>query len=955
MSASMDKQLTGTAAYRRLVGYTRGYRKFFIFAIIGMIVYSFAEMKMASFIQVLVDEAFIAENRETIRRIPLILGLIVLGRSAGTLFANYFMSWVSRGVIKGLRSDMFRQLLRLPSRFYDKSSSGQIISEFSFNVEQIAEATTTVITTLIQDTLLVAFLLWYMFTTNARLSMVLFVAVPLTAVLVYGVSFRFRKVSRRIQQSVGKVTHVVNETVDSHQVVKVFGGEYNEKSNFESANERNFQQNMKLSLTKAGSSAMIQFLSGVALIGIVYLATSGLVGDVQAGVFSAFIVAMARMAPPLKHLTNINVQLQKGIAAAQSIFEMLDHEPEHDYGQRQIERAKGRLEYRNVTFAYDNGKGPVLHDVSFVAEPGKTVALVGRSGGGKSTIVKLIPRFYDIEQGEILLDGYDIKDYKLSELRNQIAFVSQHVTLFNDTIANNIAYGSLGDATREEIVAAARAAYAMDFIEKMPEGLDTLVGEDGVLLSGGQRQRIAIARALLKDAPILILDEATSALDSESEQYIQNALENLVRNRTTIVIAHRLSTVEKAHKIIVLDNGRIEESGTHKKLISRGGQYASLYNLQFNLGEASRLPEAEPQALPDADFDADILPAYDRNFIADRPGASIWERMWYGSHPVAQLLAPLGYLFHMLAGVRRWLYRAGVLASQRFTVPVIVIGNITVGGTGKTPLVIWMANYLKRQGYRPGIISRGYKGKSREWPLSVSADSDPKIVGDEAALIVRRTHCPMMVGPDRREAVNRLLTENDCDIVISDDGLQHYALRRDIEIVVADGARGFGNGMLLPAGPMREPKSRLKSVDYIVTNGATLPDAYPMYVKGEQLINLKSESDVEKLRSWAGRKVHAVAAIGNPQRFFDLLRYAGLHVIEHPFQDHHGFTLNDLVFDEPLPVVMTEKDAVKCLKFLDQLDAGKFWYIPVTAKLPKEFGARLSHHIETLLNEQKAA
>ncbi|HEX7025845.1 MAG TPA: lipid A export permease/ATP-binding protein MsbA [Gammaproteobacteria bacterium] len=951
----MDKQSTGTAVYRRLFGYTKGYRKFFLFAIIGMIVYSFAEMQMAAFIEVLVDEAFIAENQETIRSIPLILGLIVLGRSGGTLFANYFMSWVSRGVIKQLRSDMFRQLLHLPTRFYDKASSGQIISQFSFNVEQVAEATTTVITTLIQDSLLVAFLLWFMFATNAKLSLVLFVAVPLTAVLVYGISFRFRKVSRRIQQSVGKVTHVVNETVDSHQVVKVFGGEHNEKSNFEGANERNFQQNMKLSLTKAVSGALIQFLSGVALIGIVYLATSGWVGEVDAGVFSAFIVAMARMAPPLKHLTNINVQLQKGIAAAQSIFEMLDEEPEQDHGRQKIERAKGRLEYRNVTFSYECSKGPVLHNISFTAEPGKTIALVGRSGGGKSTIVKLVPRFYDVDQGEILLDGHNIKEYKLSELRNQIAFVSQHVTLFNDTIANNIAYGRLGDASREEIVAAAKSAYAMDFIEKLPEGLDTLVGEDGILLSGGQRQRLAIARALLKDAPILILDEATSALDSESEQYIQNALENLVKNRTTIVIAHRLSTVENADKIIVLDNGRIEESGTHKKLIGRGGQYASLYNLQFNLGETTKVPEDEVQSQLDADFESDDLPGYGRNFIFDRPGASFWERMWYGSHPAAQLLAPFGYLFHMLASARRWLYRAKILSSQRFNVPVVVVGNITVGGTGKTPLVIWLANYLKRQGYRPGIISRGYKGKSKQWPLAVSADSDPRIVGDEAALIVRRTHCPMVIGPDRREAVNRLLSENDCDIVISDDGLQHYALRRDIEIVVADGARGFGNGMLLPAGPMREPKSRLKSVDYIVTNGATLPDAYPMYVKGEQLVNLVKESKTEKLKTWAGKKVHAVAAIGNPQRFFDLLRYAGLHVVEHPFPDHHEFHMNDLVFEEPLPIVMTEKDAVKCRQFLDRFDADKFWYIPVTAKLPKEFGTRLSRHIETLLNEQKTA
>jgi tetraacyldisaccharide 4'-kinase len=660
---------------------------------------------------------------------------------------------------------------------------------------------------------------------------------------------------------------------------------------------------------------------------------------------------MVRMAPPLKHLANLNAQLQKGVAAAQAIFQMLDEESEHDSGKRRLNGVAGRLEYRDVGFAYDKQKGSVLHEISFTVESGETVALVGRSGSGKSTIAKLLPRFYDIHQGEILLDGHNIQAYKLKDLRNQIAFVSQHVTLFNDTIANNIAYGRLGKSSREDIIAAARAAYAMDFIERLPEGLDTLVGEDGVLLSGGQRQRLAIARALLKDAPVLILDEATSALDTESEKHIQGAIDNLVKNRTTIVIAHRLSTVEKADKILVLDGGVVVESGTHRQLLKQGGQYASLYNLQFNLGDAKPAETEVIIAKPVIDIDDDeLVPSYDRDFINDRTGISIWEKMWYGHHPLAQLLAPVGYLFHMLASIRRWMYRTGMLASYRFRAPIIVVGNITVGGTGKTPLVIWLASLLKRQGYKPGIISRGYKGKSDHWPLHVTAESDPHEVGDEAAMIVRRTQCPMMIAPDRPLAVKHLLEETDCDVVISDDGLQHYALHRDIEIVVADGARGFGNGMLLPAGPMREPKSRLKTVDYIVTNGATLPNAYAMYVKGDSLVSLHDENETRKLTEWSEEQVNAVAAIGNPQRFFDLLRYAGLHVIEHQFKDHYEFRLRDLLYKNDLPVIMTEKDAIKCHRFIEKLEPGKFWYIPVTARLPKDFAAKLKQDIESYFN-----
>ena len=939
---SVNQSLSPNAAYRRLFGYTKGFRRFFLYAFIGMAIYSLAEMQMARFVQTLIDDVFVTRNEQIINSILIMLVFIVLGRSLGHLIQIYFMSAVSRGVILTLRKDMFRKLLVLPLSFYDKSSTGEVISSFSFNVEQIADSITTAITTIVQDTILIVFLVGLMVYTNARLSLVLFLLLPLAAIIIYGVSSRFRKYSRRIQQTIGRVTHIVNETVDGHQVVKIFGGERQERSKFAIANQHNYQQNMRLTLTRALTAAMVQLIAGAALLGVIYLSVSGWVGDVSPGDFSLFLVAMARMAPPLKHWTNLNAQMQRGIAAAISIFELLDEEPEQDTGSLELNQAKGRIDFKNVSFGYDPNKGGVLNNINFNVKPSETVALVGRSGSGKSTIVKLLPKFYEVNQGEILLDGKNINRYALRNLRNQIAYVGQNITLFNDTIANNIAYGGSIEASREDIVAAAKAANAMDFIDQMPEGLDTIVGEDGILLSGGQRQRLAIARALLKDSPILILDEATSALDTESEQMIQAAIDNLVKDRTTIVIAHRLSTVENADRILVLDNGSIVESGTHDKLLEKDQQYASLYKLQFNTGVSSDHQAAIEKESPIINY-----PIAGQDFLSDRPQTTIWERMWYGYHPFAQLLAPIGYFFNIAVSIRRWFYRRGLIRSNKFDVPVIVVGNITVGGTGKTPLVIWLANHLKSMGFKPGIISRGYRGRSKKWPLIVTADTSTKLAGDEAAMIVSRTGCPMVIGPDRIKDVRLLLDKYDCNIVISDDGLQHYKLGRNIEIVVADGTRGFGNGLMLPAGPMREPKSRLKEVDYIVTNGAYLPNSFPMKVTGDSLVSFSS-SISEPLVAWSDRTVHAVAAIGNPERFFTALRDAGMQIIEHRFEDHFSFSKRDIMFGDSLPVVMTEKDAVKCKTLVNSELAGQYWYLPVTAFVSEEFKDDFNKRIREL-------
>ncbi len=940
---------SGYQTYKRLLGFAVPYRPYFLLAVLGMEIYIVAQAKLTAIVQVIIDEIFIAKDMEVLQGVLLTLIVIGISRSLGALVSDYFMAMVGRGLIKSLRHEMFDKILHMPVAKFDKSSTGELLSIFTYNSEQVAESATTAITSAIRDTFMVIALIIVMVNLNARLTAMFFVTIPVIAAIVYMVSARFRKVSRRIQRTMGEVSHIVDESIEGHQVVKLFGGQKLESISFKMANDQNYRQHLKLVLTRGVSGFIIQFLAVFTMAAIVFVATAGYFGEVSAGVFSSFIMALVAMFPSLKHITDINPMLQRGIAAAESIFELLDTPNEQDSGTKSLVNVKGNIDFKNISFEYDNTAGEVLHNVNFTVKYGQTLALVGRSGSGKSTIVKLVPRFYAVDSGEILIDGVNINNYILKDLRGQISYVGQHVTLFNDTIANNIAYGCLEHKSRIEITAAAEMAHAMEFIQQLPEGMDTLVGENGLLLSGGQRQRLAIARAILKDSPILILDEATSALDTESERKIQAAIDNLVKDRTTIVIAHRLSTVENADQIIVLDNGRIVESGTHDDLLEKDEQYASLYKLQFNTGDSS-----SHQSLIEAESPVINYPIAGQDFLADRPQSTSWENLWYGYHPFAQLLAPIGYLFNIAVSIRRWFYKRGLFRSKRFKVPVIVVGNVTVGGTGKTPLVIWLAKYLKKRGYKPGIISRGYKGKSKTWPLVVTADTSVEVAGDEAAMIVARTDCPMVIGPDRKKDVRLLLDKYDCDIVISDDGLQHYALARDIEIVVADGSRGFGNGLMLPAGPMREPKSRLKEVDYIVTNGAHLPNSYPMSVAGSDLISLVGLAS-EPLSKWSNQTVHAVAAIGNPERFFDALRDAGIQVIEHRFEDHYCFVEKDIVFGDGLPVIMTEKDAVKCKSLIESERAGQYWYLPVTATVADDFIQKLDQHVGKIIDGKKAA
>lgn len=567
--------------YRRLIGYALPHWKIFLVSALTMVVYAATDTGFAALMKPMLDDSFVARDKDAIRNIPLLLMGLFLVRGITGFISSYGMNWVGRHVIQVLRGEMFARLLQLPNGYYDNNATGQLVSKLIYNVEQVSQASTNAITILIRDSLTVIFLLAWMFYISGWLSMLFLIVGPILAVLTRYVTRRYRKISRRIQDSMAEVTEIASEAIEGQKVVKAFGAQAYEQQQFDTVNRKNAGLQMKHIATSAAAVPFTQFLAASVLSGVIYLATlDPMMDKISPGGFVSFIAAMMLLMPCLKRLSTVNAALQRGIAAAEGIFRMLDEPAETDTGTRTLERARGEIEFKNISFRYKPDQAPVLNDLSFRMEPGQMIALVGPSGSGKSTLAGLLPRFYDVQQGAILLDDVDTREYRLADLRKQIALVSQDVVLFNDTIANNIAYGR-PEISRADIERAAQMAHAQEFIQKLPQGFDTPVGEKGVLLSGGQRQRLAIARALLKDAPILILDEATSALDTESERAIQTALETLMQGRTTLVIAHRLSTVEKADQILVIEGGAIVEAGRHAELLAKEGRYAALYRMQF--------------------------------------------------------------------------------------------------------------------------------------------------------------------------------------------------------------------------------------------------------------------------------------------------------------------------------------------------------------------------------------
>jgi len=601
---------SGFQTYLRLLRYVGRYWLAFVISVLGLFMHSAAEIAFVDLLGYITDTVGAMNSAQGTASslpsagitssianavygspnlvdgaivIPLFLIAISVLRGIGYLVGSYGLAYVSNFLVHALRTDILAKYLHLPSDFFNRSMSGHLVSVVTFNVQQVTEAGTRAIKTLLQQGSLVLGLMGYLFYINWKLTLFFIAVMPFIAFLVSVVSKRFRMISKRIQSAMGDVTHVTQEVVNGHQEVRMFGGAKVEQARMDLASHNNRRQNMKMAFTEGLSNPLVMMIVSLAFAAITaFMLSPSILSSMTAGSFITFLVASGMLVKPIRQLTEINSAIQRGIAAAQSIFEVLDADSEIDAGSIEVRSAKGQFEFCDLSFSYQGSEKQVLSDINFKVDAGQTVALVGSSGSGKSSLVNLIPRFYNLEQGSILLDGNNINEYSLSSLRQQIAIVSQKVTLFNGSIFSNIAYGDLAGKSVEQVKAAATMANADKFIDGLPDGYDTLIGDDGVMLSGGQRQRIAIARAILKDAPILILDEATSALDTDSERYIQAALDGLIKDRTTFVIAHRLSTVEKADRILVMESGRIVEQGSHSELLASGGRYSQLYNQEFD-------------------------------------------------------------------------------------------------------------------------------------------------------------------------------------------------------------------------------------------------------------------------------------------------------------------------------------------------------------------------------------
>ena len=911
---------------KRLFSYTFRFKFSFILSIFGFILFASADIAAVEWIRRIIE--YINSDQDDFS-IYLVLALIfiAIGRGAGFFIGNYFMSRVGFGIVHDLRSELFSKLINLPKNFFDQNQSGQLINRITFTTTQVSGAASNAIKTFVREGFLLVGLLAYMLTLNWKLTLLLLITTPFIALIVYVAGRRLRKLAKTIQTAMGDVTHLASEAVDGNLEIKSFSAEKYEKDRFFAANASNKNQNLKLEATSNLATPIIQLLVSISLSIVAYFALGSQLGiELNAEDFVAFITAAGLMAKPIRQLSNINAVIQKGLAAAVEIFDQLDAKEEDDEGEVDT-NIVGNIKFSNVSFSY-NSQESVLANLNFEIRQNETVAIVGKSGSGKSTIANLISRFYCDYSGDISIDDVSILDYQLSHLRKSISIVNQSPTLFNDTIEKNIAYGD-SDIDEQKLKEAAEISGCTEFISKLPEGFKSEIGDDGVLLSGGQRQRLAIARAFYKDSPIIILDEATSALDNESELVVQEAIEQLINNRTTIVIAHRLTTIENADKILVLDNGSVAESGAHSDLIDNDGIYKALYQNKFHdstdaqkkLGKSSR---------------KEYLPTFteeptQQGYLIDA---------WYNKSFWLYILAPLTFLFSTLVKARRNSYIKNPKKVWTSPKPIVVVGNISMGGTGKTPLVKFIAMELQKRGFKPGLVSRGYGGKY-SGTLEVTSETTYKQTGDEAQILAK-LNIPFFIDKNRSRAAKKLQEKHEVDVIISDDGLQHYSMGRDIEIAVIDGARRLGNGLAFPAGPLREPKSRLSEVDFIVNNGGpTEADEILMTLSPAKFIHLNSGKEYSVDKWPMHNQVHAIAGLGNPNRFFDLLLRLGFEFDKNPFPDHHKYNKRDLYFLDHLPILMTEKDAAKCKHF----NNSKIWYLSIEPKIESQFIDRLEEKL----------
>ena len=916
------------SSLKRIFSYTLKFKWSFFISVLGFIAFAAADIAAVDWIRRVISYIDSGDNSlNTLLSLALIF--IAIGRGIGFFVGNYFMSRVGFGIVHDLRADLFQKLHDLPKSYFDANQSGQLINRITFTTTQVSAAASSAVKTFVKEGFLLIGLFAYLLFLNYKLTLLLVVTAPLIAIIVFIAGKRLKKLATTIQTAMGDVTHIASEAVDGHVEIKSFNAQDYENARFLEANASNKNQNLKLEATGSIATPIIQVLVSVSLSLIAYFALGNKMGiSLDPETFVAFFTAAGLMAKPIRSLSNINITIQKGLAAANEIFDQLDQDNENNSGKL-TDPINGNIVFEDVSFSYDTG-GQILSNISFDISQNETIAIVGRSGSGKSTIANLIPRFYNHTSGNILIDGISVNDFSLDYLRSSISIVNQSPSLFNDSIAKNIAYGD-DSIDMIKLKEAADLSGCAEFIDNLPEGFDSEIGDDGVLLSGGQRQRLAIARAFYKDSPIIILDEATSSLDTESELIVQEALEKLTTNRTTIVIAHRLSTIENATKIIVLDEGLIKESGSHADLIEQEGIYQSLYKNKFEdepVSSSKLVKQSTQLYLPEFENE------YNSSFVVDS---------WYKKSLWLYLLYPFSLIFSYATSRRHRKFIKNKKISYKSDIPVIVVGNLTIGGTGKTPLVKYIAIELQKLGYKPGLVSRGYGGKFKE-TLKVDENTSVKQTGDEAQ-ILSKLNLPFYIDINRVRAVKTIAANHDCDIIISDDGLQHYNMNRDVEILVIDGKRRFGNNLLFPAGPLRESKKRIMSVDFIVNNsGPTQENEHLMNISPSKFVHLKSGKSYPVEKWPMHKQVHAVAGLGNPGRFFDLLARLGFDIIRHPFPDHHNFSTTDLHYLDHLPIIMTEKDASKCKPF----NNNRIWYLTIEAEISDKFIEELDSKIKSI-------
>ncbi len=904
--------------YTRLLGYTFEHKGFFFLSIIGFILFAAADISAVEWLKQVIS--YINESNENSLNplnLALFLAFISVVRGIGFYVGNYFMANVGLKVVHSLRQDLISSLLYQPMSFFDQASKGEIVNRIIFTTNQITGAATNALKILVKEGFLLIGLFVYLMYLSWKLTLVILVIAPLIGIIVSIAGKRLRRVAKKIQDVMGIVTQVSNEIASGAREIKSFNNESGEEERFKKANDENLKQNLKMESTGNITTPLIQVFVAFALAAMSYLALTNLTElNLPSESFVAFFTAAGLMARPIRQLSSLNAVIQRGLAAAEDIFSAIDNAPEkYDEGLDINKTLEGEVEIENVSFSYSHDSDPVLKNISISAKQGETVALVGKSGSGKSTIVNLLNRFYDDYEGRIRIDGYDIKKIKLTDLRNSISYVSQDPTLFNDTVKNNIAYG-LNEVTDSEVFQAAREANAYEFIMNLPEGFNTIIGDKGTTLSGGEKQRVAIARALLKKSSILIFDEATSALDNESEKEIQAAIEKASQNKTTFIIAHRLSTVEKADKICVLENGEITQAGTHNELIKEEG----LYNVL----------QGKPELIEETnitDVEADFVPT----LINEKK--SFWDEYNFGN--IA--LTPLSFIYWTISSFKNTFLKPKTSTGNE--VPVVVVGNVTVGGNGKTPLVSQIAIDLRNLGYKPGIILRGYKGSFTGTKL-ISEETKSKEVGDEAIFHFNRGF-NVVVDRDRARALSYIERHTECDIVISDDGLQHTALRRDFEVIVEDANRNFGNQLFLPAGPLRDNIWKTKKVDLFIYSGRKDGNDNFFELEPESWVNLDTGDTYTVDEYPFGKTANVISGIANPNRFLKTLNSLKVNFDYKLFPDHHYFSKKDIEFNFERPILTTEKDAAR---MGEKFKGSNIWYL--------KMGVKLNTNISKLITEK---